>query len=571
MIRSLSESLLLRAMPLPQSDRLCKWGVTISVALATVYYALFIFQTSFIVNGERYFCLQDDEMISMRYARNLAQGFGLVWNPGGERVEGFTNPRWVLFMAALHLLPIATSKISLLVQIAGAGLLLLNLRLVAGLSRQVDSSPAVSLLAIVFTAFYLPLVNWALQGMEVSILALLTNAYALFALATLKRGRPSLLLYALMALGTFVRADMAVPCLAISAFLAVEDRRNRWRHVCLAAILLAGSFALQTGFRIFYFGDPLPNTYYLKLTGYPIALRLSRGLYVFAKFIVQMGVVLFLVPFLDVFVRRDRAARLLVWIFASVACYSVYVGGDAWEEWGGSNRYVSIAMPCFFVLLARALADISRLAATALTEASATAGAATPAYARHGVYLILAVSALLGLNSTHGAEALGEWALRIRPIQTDVNQSNVELATLLKEITRPNARVAVMMAGAIPYFLERPAIDLLGKADAHVARLPMHRFHGLRSLIFFAPGHLKWDFEWSLGRLRPDVVVHVVGREEARPFLTRRYSEAHGYGDPIFLLRDSTSVVWSRVSDRFARLEAEDADSHVSEPLPTLR
>jgi len=556
-------------MPLPQSDRLCKCGVTISVALATVYYALFIFQTSFVVNGERYFCLQDDEMISMRYARNLAQGFGLVWNPGGERVEGFTNPLWVLFMAALHLLPIATSKISLLVQIAGAGLLLLNLRLVAGLSRQVDSSRAVSLLAIVFTAFYLPLVNWALQGMEVSILALLTNAYALFALVTLKRGRPSLLLYAFMALGTFVRVDMAVPCLAISAFLAMEDRRNRWRHVCLAAILLAGIFALQTGFRIFYFGDPLPNTYYLKLTGYPIALRLSRGLYVFVKFIVQMGVVLFLVPFLDVLVRRDRAARLLVWIFASVACYSVYVGGDAWEEWGGSNRYVSIAMPCFFVLLARALTDISRLAAAALTEPSATAGAATPAYARHGVYLILAVSALLSLNSTRGAEALGEWALRIRPIQTDVNQSNVELATLLKEITRPDATVAVMMAGAIPYFLERPAIDLLGKADAHIARLPMHRFHGLRSLIFFAPGHLKWDFEWSLGRLRPDVVVHVVGREEARPFLARRYSEAHGHGDPIFLLRDSTSVMWSRVSDRFARLE--DADSHVTEPLPTLR
>jgi hypothetical protein len=185
------------------------------------------------------------------------------------------------------------------------------------------------------------------------------------------------------------------------------------------------------------------------------------------------------------------------------------------------------------------------------------------------MYVILAASALLSLNSTRGAEALGEWALRIRPIQTDVNQSNVELATLLKEITRPDATVAVMMAGAIPYFLERPAIDLLGKADAHIARLPMHRFHGLRSLIFFAPGHLKWDFEWSLGRLRPDVVVQVVGREEARPFLTRRYSEAHGYGDPIFLLRDSTSVMWSRVSDRFARLE--DADSHVTEPLPTLR
>src|SRR5258708_7855289 len=74
-----------------RSDRAFRVFVAVAIALAAVYYGVFVFKTSFLVNGERYFCLYDDAMISMRYAKNLAQGFGLVWNPGGERVEGFTN------------------------------------------------------------------------------------------------------------------------------------------------------------------------------------------------------------------------------------------------------------------------------------------------------------------------------------------------------------------------------------------------------------------------------------------------------------------------------------------------
>src|SRR5262245_24335722 len=66
---------------------------------------LYISRTSFDHDGERVFCLWDDAMISMQYARNLADGWGLVWNPGGERVFGITNPGVTLVMAGLQLLP----------------------------------------------------------------------------------------------------------------------------------------------------------------------------------------------------------------------------------------------------------------------------------------------------------------------------------------------------------------------------------------------------------------------------------------------------------------------------------
>ncbi|HEY4491844.1 MAG TPA: hypothetical protein VI958_07560, partial [Acidobacteriota bacterium] len=40
----------------------------------------------------------DDIFIGFRYAQNLVDGRGLVYNTG-ERVEGYTNFLWVLIMA----------------------------------------------------------------------------------------------------------------------------------------------------------------------------------------------------------------------------------------------------------------------------------------------------------------------------------------------------------------------------------------------------------------------------------------------------------------------------------------
>jgi hypothetical protein len=43
-------------------------------------------------------CVQEDAFISFRYASNLIQGHGLVYNVG-ERVEGYTNFLWTLILA----------------------------------------------------------------------------------------------------------------------------------------------------------------------------------------------------------------------------------------------------------------------------------------------------------------------------------------------------------------------------------------------------------------------------------------------------------------------------------------
>ena len=46
----------------------------------------------------------EDSGITFAYARNLVQGDGLVPYPGGERVEGYSNPSWTFLLAALYAL-----------------------------------------------------------------------------------------------------------------------------------------------------------------------------------------------------------------------------------------------------------------------------------------------------------------------------------------------------------------------------------------------------------------------------------------------------------------------------------
>ena len=68
----------------------------------------------------------DDSFISIRYADNLLNGHGLVYN-AGERVEGYTNLLWTLLLAALMYLgvtPLTAAKVPGIIAYAALALCL---------------------------------------------------------------------------------------------------------------------------------------------------------------------------------------------------------------------------------------------------------------------------------------------------------------------------------------------------------------------------------------------------------------------------------------------------------------
>ncbi len=506
--------------------------------LFSAYAALFIYRTSFVIDGERYFCLFDDAMISMRYADNLAHHRGLVWNPGEKPVEGFTNPLWVCYMAMLHRIPVPRSKICLLVQISGMLLLMANLVLVWSLAHSLSGgSRGAALCASGLTAFYLPLNNWGLQGTEVSLLALVMSAQAWMAVRYLDTGRWSGPLYLLLGLATLIRPDMVVPAVLILAFLAVVDAPRRARHALIGAIPLVLAVIGQTLFRLYYFNDLLPNTYYLKLTGYPLLPRMTRGALVTAKFLVEMNPLLPVLALALIILRRDRRLTLLGLIFAGQLAYNVYVGGDAWEWWGGSNRYLSVAVALFFVVLACALDYCARRVFRALADQSSI----TRRLGSGGILAGFTMIALLNLNVAVGrsnrpgveSEAITyqypfeELLLLEQPIQVPDNERWVRGGLLLRRATDAEATIAVGAAGAMPYFAQRRAIDLFGKNDRKIAREGAAVPQGWAKWISFFPGHNKSDYDYSIGELKPDVILEVVPAY----LLERNYIRVHTIAD----------------------------------------
>ncbi len=515
------------------------------LAYAT-YTAAFLAQASFVVDGQRYFSLFDDAMVSMQYAKNLAHGEGLVWNVGAPPVEGFSNPLWVLYMTAWHLPPFDLGSLSLAIQLSGFALCLGCLTLVRRIAVALSGGdPLVWLPAVALTATYLPFHFWALRGMETSLVAWLM-LFATDRLCGEEVPRtPGWPFYLALGAGLLTRMDFAVPYAGFVLYLLVRRPREWPRTLfCAVAVLLVAQGGL-TLFRRAYFGEWLPNTYYLKLWAIPWRPRVEHGALMALTFVRDMSVVVFALPFVYPILRpKVRPVWLLAGTFMLQMLYSIYVGGDAWDwmQWGpAANRFMVVAMPMFFILTALGLREIVEQ----LGRLVGRPGAGWRAGA-------LAVALALVVVHLHGGShsVLLRDLLHARGLYVAADEAQVRYALRLEEVTRPGATIAVAWAGAIPYFSNRPAVDLLGKNDPRIARVRP----ALRSHREVEPGHNKVDFAYAIGELQPDIVAHSYGVEDD-PYLRESYLTytitdrriASGYNPECYLRRDSLRIRWNVV------------------------
>src|SRR4051812_36425962 len=89
----------------------------------------------------------DDSWIHLQFARNLAHGAGLSYNPG-DFVTGSTAPLWTALLAVLYVLP---GNVLLWTQLLGVVLYLAGIDATWRLSRELGLSPALSALASALT------------------------------------------------------------------------------------------------------------------------------------------------------------------------------------------------------------------------------------------------------------------------------------------------------------------------------------------------------------------------------------------------------------------------------------
>jgi hypothetical protein len=504
------------------------------------------------VRGRSHPSLFDDAMVSMSYARTLASGHGLVWYRGAPHVEGITNLLWTILLAIPQWAGLHGDSAVLATKVLGLACVWFAALVAASFARSFHppGSPLAVFLATIAVAANVPLLFWSVQGMEVGFLTFLTLAACVLTWRIANVDEPTrrdfVLLGSVIAAGIATRTDFLVVAVALLMWAAIAARPQFTRVLIPILTSAVLACAVTTVFRLAYYGAPLPNTYYLKVTGVPLATRLLRG--AVTDSITGFAYVVPAALLVAICWRRLTAAqRQIVALLLSAATmqfvYAGFVGGDAWEWYALPNRYLTPALVC--VVLAAALCigavtepNVWRLGqpARALLIAAACAavgplvgvslierlngynsigfywpeGARSPALIGLAICAVLIAVGVVARSSRKGFRfellVVVIVLVALAPEAFAHNQRDggasvfAQEGDVVKTVTLARATIAVRGAGASEYVSNRAAIDMLGKSDRHIA-------HELPATSFFNPGHNKYDMGYSVGTLKPDVVV----------------------------------------------------------------
>ncbi len=431
-----------------------------------------------------YFCYelnytQDDAYISYRYVANFLSGEGLVYN-AGERVEGFTNFGWVVYLilcGAVGLPYILISKLTGM--LFGAGIIILTYVL----ARRIFAADPIwfALLAAYLVGANQSLAYWSVSGLE-------TAAFGFFALLSLylylKR---SWLLIGSLVLSVLLRPEgllLAVILIVVEAIHLRGKPNFTIRCSAIAALLLVPVIA----FKLWYYGSILPNPFYAKVSF--SEERLLDGLEYSARFFSHYGFagLGIVVPLL--FYRKLSASVKALLMFTVFYCvYIVLVGGDVLKV----HRFFVPVFSMFAILSAFTLFLIikTRSEIKKLLFVSAAA------------VVLVSLTVWLPRDFVHTYNSL----------ERALTEKMSVVAGELKKTDTSDFSVALSTIGIFGYeLLGHDIIDMVGLTDSTIARHPETPVRQFKSTW----KEQNYNCQYVLGR-RPDYIMFSTGVKPSAP------------------------------------------------------
>lgn len=406
-------------------------------------------------NVARTWFQSDDAYISFRYARNLADGLGPVWN-AGERVEGYTNFSWMLVIAAGMRLGLEPEWFSNVLGVGCGALLLVALFRFAARGRA-HLSPLPWLLVLLFAANR-SFAAWCTGGLETMLFTLLVFQGFVTVLAPWPRGRREAVGCALVFAGAALTRPegLLFGALAFALVLLEVVRGRRALHLALAwlvpfVLVVGAHFAWRRG----YYGEWLPNTFTAKVGG--VWLEQGRRYYAYFHDTYRIG---WFVPLLLLapFGARRREAVALGFVLLVYGAYVLAVGGDLFEL-----RFFVHAFPLVYWLLVEGLATLAGLG----RGPTARAGAALAALALFATTWLGFERVPANRYGLQSVEGITQYTLQ-RIDQGRTLRAHIEAGRLPRELV-----LCVGGAGAVPYYTGWTTVDRRGLNDYRIARLPV--------------------------------------------------------------------------------------------------
>lgn len=402
----------------------------------------------------------DDAYITLKYARNFLEGNGLVWNIG-EYVQGYTN--------FLHLILISlfgyifndlylSSYIVNFISYFALVFLLFKHRYMRELANQ-----SLILITIISSS---PIIVWTLGGME-TVLFTFFILYSFFELESKKDNKLNYFYSGLLInLAMLTRPDAAIFAFIYFVIILFNHKNIKGLIYYISTFVILFCYILWT---YNYYGDILPNTYYVKSYGIG-NFKYEFGFY-YLFFIIKRP--MFLIPiylFLKLFYKKYEFTKYdaIILIFLS---YIVNVGGDHMTAF----RFYAPVIP-FLTLAIFSLINQAKKINDILLKC---------------IILILITSQIFYSSLTP----------RSRDKVTKVGK---EVGIFINYNFEKNSLIALNTAGTLPYFAKDfKYIDMLGLNDKVISR---RRIDTLTTIMQKYPGHSKGDGSYVLGR-KPDYII----------------------------------------------------------------
>ena len=432
----------------------------------------------------------DDTYISLRYARNLAHGHGLVFSTDGSPpVEGYTNFLLIVAEAPLFLLDLSTPVILDAVKAIGIGFGVGVVILTYCLTHLITNDQRAASISAIFTSAIPNLAFWAVGGLE-------TTMYIFWLLAGLcvriqedRRGlrHPgSMVLFTLLALTRpeglfFALAILCWDCAA--AVYTGGGGKSVVKYVLPDAAILVLLYGSYFCWRYQYYGFLLPNTFYARSGGVNLG-QVVRRLFEMEPFVT------YLLPFLAVAcvgwclhagVTTHRKVFLTM-TFVVLFAFSF----ASKREWMPGFRYELPMVPILLVFFSAGMSHL--LNGVKLGQ-------------MRGLGLELGVLLCAGLFTLSPAIALRNAGTNNERLLASVQ---IRLGQWLKLYARWDASFAGWDLGAVPYYSEIPNIieihpeGILSTHTTHIGYDPRYVLSLHPSFLVLPPEKLTRDSQNSM-------------------------------------------------------------------------
>lgn len=424
----------------------------------------------------------DDAFISLRYARNLLQGNGLVWNVG-ERVEGFTNLLWTLMLAGgMGISGADGPQVALALSLAALAAAV-SAAAVLGRAICAPHRPSFHLpIAAAWLAVQSTFVSFGTTGMETVFAAGLVMVGAGL-LATRDDPRGALWAGSALVAATLTHPDhalfyavggavlLAPRALPLARALGRGPTARAEAGLPLLLAYAAPSLALVgvTAWRSAYYGDVVPNTFHAKA----VALwNVPQGLAYALTFALGSHGWLLAVPFLAVCALPSPsrpARRLRAFAALATAVWTLYVlriGGDFMY-----GRFWVPLLPLLALVLEEGIHDLARRTRTrGRAPVAAVALAALVGATWGGMAFVRPGRVDWWIADENTIYPVTRWS----PLEIDHTQ--FRLGRMLGRELRDRGirvRLATKGIGMIGWYSRQPVVDLVGLTDRRIARQPV--------------------------------------------------------------------------------------------------